>query len=396
MYQTAISGKNNCKISIIILVTGVKMLYNKLYTRFCKADIVLILCCMGLCGLSLYLLYTLAVSNFSHMLTSGFTRRSAMIQAIAVLIGLIAFLAILLLGERTIKRLSPAAFAVSLGLCLLTLTPLGVTVDDDRAWLSLFGVTIQPSELLKIGFIMLSALILSSHGRKRTKYLLFWACAISGGAVIFLQRDMGTLLIFMLTALGMFFCAGTSKRLWAITILLSPAFMYGAWRLLLNGDQKARIMSALDPSLDPYGVGYQQLSAKNAIAGGGFTGRLFENRGDLIYVSSAQNDFILSFAAQLFGTVGLFLICILLSIIIIRSAPRKDDEGYIYYIRSGIFTLIATQAAINTMMNLSVFPVVGIPLPFVSAGGTAAAAMLCALGLVSLAPQEKALPERVI
>ena len=365
------------------------MLYNRLYRRFCGVDITVLICSLALCGLSLYSLYMLSITNTAGRLTTGATKQTALIQAVSVLIGLLVFIVIVLIGQRVIKRLSPAAFILTLAFSALTLTPLGVTVDDDRAWLSVFGVSVQPSEMLKVGFIMAGAFILSSGRTKAARYLLFFLCAAAGAAVIFLQRDMGTLLIFALTALCMLFCAGSSKRLWALGILVSPALLFFLWSFVLNSDQRTRIISSIDPSLDPFGAGYQQISAKNAIAGGGFTGRLFEQRGSYVYVASAHNDFILSFIAQLMGTVGIFAVCLLLGFIIVRAAPRADSGSYLYYIRSGVFMLYASQAVINTAMNLSLFPVIGITLPFVSAGGTAVIAAFTALGLISLSNKEE-------
>ncbi|MBR6337443.1 MAG: FtsW/RodA/SpoVE family cell cycle protein [Ruminococcus sp.] len=363
-------------------------MYNRIYRRFCSVDIVMLLCAFTLSAISLYSLYILSTGNTGGRLTEGVTGRTALIQAVSVLIGLIVFITVVALGQGVIKKLSPAAFAVSLGLCILTLTPLGITVDDDRAWLGIGGISVQPSELLKIGFIMTGAYILSSGRSKRLRYTLFCLAAALGAAVIFLQRDMGTLLIFTLVAICMLFCSGVSKRLWALGILLSPAIFYGVWSSILNADQKARILSGIDPALDPYGTGYQQLSAHSAIANGGFTGRLFEQKGSLIYVSSAHNDFILSFIAQLFGSVGLFAVCLLLCMVIVRAAPKSGSGSYIYYVRSGVFMLFASQGLINTAMNLSLFPVIGITLPFVSAGGTSAIAAFTALGLVSLSGSE--------
>ena len=243
---------------------------------------------------------------------------------------------------------------------------------------------------------MCAAFVLSSGFGRVKKYLLFALCALPSLAVIFLQRDMGTLLIFSLIILGMLFCAGTSKRIWAFLIILSPAIGYIGWRFVLNNAQRLRIMTAADPSLDPYGVGYQQLSAKNAIASGGFTGRLFEDRGSFLFVSSAHNDFILSFIAQLFGTAGIFLVCRSVSLLIIRSAPRRGDSEYIYYLKAGAFISLASQAVINTAMNLSLFPVIGITLPFVSAGGTAMISSFAMLGLISLYDEENSNPKGVI
>lgn len=368
------------------------MLYNKLYRRFCGVDTAVMLCCLALCGLSLYSLYMLGSNNISGRLTYGFSGKTVLIQAIGVLVGLGAFLAVVITGQRVIKKLSPAVFILTLGACLLTFTPLGVTVDDDRAWLDIFGISVQPSELLKTGYIMAGAYILSSASDKKRKYTLLGLCTAAGGAVIYFQHDMGTLLIFILTALCMVFCSGVSKRICALCVVLSPAVMYFIWRFILNADQKARIISSVDPSLDPFGAGYQQISAKNAIAGGGLTGRLFEQKGSFVYVASAHNDFILSFIAQLFGSVGVFAVCFLLCVVLLRTAPRKDSGSFGYYLKAGVFMMFASQAVINTAMNLSLFPVVGITLPFVSAGGTAVIASFTALGLISLSDVDETSP----
>ena len=372
------------------------MLYNKIYTRFCSVDIPMLLCSFTLCSVSLYSLYTLSMNNSMNRLTGGVSRQTALTQAVSILIGIIVFVTIILAGKKTAKRLSPAVFIICIVLCALTLTPLGVTVDDDRAWLSLAGISFQPSELLKIGYIMCASFILSSVGNKRIRYTLFCLCSTASAVIIFLQRDIGTLMIFVLIAVCMHFCSGSSKKLWALGILLSPAFLYIVWRIILNSDQRARILSAIDPSLDPYGIGYQQISASNAIAEGGFTGRLFGPKGSFVYVSSAHNDFILSFIAQLFGSIGIFAVCMMLCFVIVRSAPKSGIGSYVYYLRSGVFMMLASQAIINTAMNLSLFPVVGITLPFVSAGGSSVVSAFSALALISLPENNETSPEVVI
>ncbi len=347
------------------------MLYNKIYRRIFNTDAVMVVCMAALSVISVYALFELSEHNHGYLITRGFSSRAVMIQALSVLIGIVLFLLIILSGEGLIRRLTPFVFIICFALTVLTLTPLGVTVDDDKAWLSVMGVSVQPSELLKAAMIAVLAQILSSSLRGLARYLLFFL--VSGGccAVVFLQRDMGTLLIFLIITAVMLFCSGVNKGLAALSVVVIPLVFSGAWRFILNSDQKARILSSLDPSLDPYGTGYQQLSARSAMTDGGLTGQLFSGSRDFVYVSSSHNDFILSFIAQLFGFAGVMAVCLLLAILIRRFARTDKKSRFVTLMSAGVMAALASQAVINTAMNLSLFPVVGIVLPFVSAGGTA-------------------------
>lgn len=351
------------------------MLYNKIYRRFCGADPVALVCITALILISLYSLYVLGENNMTYAITQGFSSKTALVQAVSALIGMAAFIIVLLLGEKNLKRLTPFVFVISFVLTTLTLTPLGVTVDDDKAWLSVYGISLQPSEILKAAMIMTLSLVLSSHLRKMTRMLLFSLISLSCCILIFMQRDMGTLLIFLCIIAVMLFGSGLNKSATALSIIALPIAGTFAWKLILNQDQKSRILSSLDPSLDPYGVGFQQLSARNAITDGGLTGRLFDDTKSFVYVSSSHNDFILSFVAQLFGFAGVALVCLLLAVLVSRIARTENRSEFVSLVSTGVFAAFSSQAIINTAMNLSLFPVVGIVLPFVSAGGTA---VICA------------------
>lgn len=352
-----------------------------LYNKFRCADIVVFSLCLCLCSVSLITLYLLGINGISSKLTSGFSRKGIIIQAAAVLLGAVIYLSLLTLGGNRIRRLSLPAFFILSVPVILTLTPLGITVDDDSAWLYLGGVSIQPSEFLKPALILALSFVLSSKKGRRVKFLSAVLISIYACTLIFLQKDIGTLLIFVLIALSMLFCAGLDKRLAALGVILSPLLAAGIWRFVLNTPQRERIASLLDPSLDPYGTGYQQLSARRAIESGGLFGKI-QNGRSYVYVSSSHNDFILSFIAQLFGTLGIALICLIFVIILIRTAPLKESsDEFAFFARAGVFTLIASQALINIAMNLSLFPVVGITLPFVSSGGSALAASFACLGI---------------
>ena len=360
---------------------------SKLLKKFAYADMGVILSVTSLCIISLISLYQLSQNGISASLTSGYSRRAGIIQAASVLAGLFGGGFCILADSGFIRKACLPVFFITIILSVLTLTPLGVTVADDRAWLRLGTFSIQPSELMKAAMIPALAFSLTLQRSRVLKYLLFACFSLCACTVVYLQRDIGSLLIFAIIILYMLFSAGTSKRLWATGVLLSPIAAFAIWRFVLGNDQRSRILSALDPSRDPYGAGYQQLSAKNAITSGGLTGRLSDSGRSFVYVASSHNDFLLSFIAQLFGTVGIAAVCLLIVLLLQRLMKTDTSQGeFASFIRVGAFALFAGEAILNIGMNLSVLPVIGIPLPFVSAGGTAMAAGLTLIGAALSAP----------
>ena len=262
---------------------------------------------------------------------------------------------------------------------------------DDKAWLLLpGGISFQPSELLKVCFIITFAAHLGyakEHDINKLKTLL--PLLIHGGfpvGLILIQGDAGTALIFAFMVAAMLFSAGLKIRYYIIalvTLVVSSPLIYF---FIMNDDQRSRIVGMFNLEDDLLGADYQQWQGRIALANGGFSGQgLF--RGELTQtntVPESYNDFIFVSIGEELGVLGCLAVIILLSAIGLRALKVgrlcSDDRGM--YIAVGIFAMILGQTVINIGMCTSVLPVIGVTLPFFSAGGTSLLCLMLSVGVI--------------
>ena len=373
------------RLNNLALALGMILLYNKME----RADLPMLLLALSLCGAGLLLAASMEYIGAAQELTSGSTDGLLKRQAAAVAAGLIFREALILFGSRRAVKAAPFIFAGGALLTALTFSPLGVSPagSDDRAWLELGGTTIQPSEILKLCFIISFAAHLDRCGEKLNSPgalgLLLLHSAFPA-ALCWAQGDQGTALIFIIVAGWMLVSAGISMKWRLAAAVMIPAAGWAAWRFLLAEHHKQRLALIAQPSLDPLGAGFQQLCSRRAIAGGGWLGSgLFSRQRDLVYVSQAQNDMIFSYAAQTGGFLLCAVIIILLFAAVLRAVTVSHRSlGAGALMSSGTAALIFSHAFLNIAMTLGLAPVIGVPLPFVSSGGTAAACMLGATAFV--------------
>ena len=283
----------------------------------------------------------------------------------------------------------PALFTV--GLVLITFkfgyAPAGT---DDKAWLALpFGQSIQPSELLKIGFIITFATHVSKFNKKyinRFKNVLL--LGIHGAfpvVLIHFQGDDGSALVIAFIFAAMLYVAGVHWGYFATALGGVAAAIPVLWFMIMNDEQKSRIVALFQPEAYP-DIIYQQARGETAIGSGGWFGYgLFKGP----YVQSGKiplgyNDFIFASAGEEVGFIGCLLIIGLILAICIRILTvlrrSRDHSGQI--ICAGVFAMIAAQTAINLGMCLMILPVIGVTLPFFSAGGTSTVCLFLGIGLV--------------
>ena len=355
---------------------------------FCGA----LLCCSAGMLLAASMQYIGAGQEF----TSGSVTGLLWTHIAAVLAGGVLCALLTLIGSDTLARHGGAVLAGGLLLTLLTFTPLGYSPEgsDDRAWISLGFTTVQPSEILKLCFIISFAAHIMQAGERinepRDLALLLLHAAVPTG-IVWAQGDQGTCVIFIVIAAAMLVVGGLSVRIITAALLLSPLAAWGAWGLL-GEHQKQRLAVLLDPSLDPLGTGFQQLSAGKALASGGWFGSgLFSRERELVYVSQSQNDFIFSYAAQTGGFLLCAVIVLLLFGTVMRAAVLSGrSRGAGRLMSAGAAAMLFAHTFINIAMVLGFMPVIGVPLPFISAGGTAVVSMLGGIGLVQAGTGPKA------
>lgn len=328
-----------------------------------------------------------AVLSATH--PSGSLRRFAM-QVIALVIGAVAAAVISSIDYKNIAKFWPLITAGSLALVFLTFfigyAPEGT---DDKAWLLLpGGLSLQPAELLKIAFVITFGLHISYDKEKINKPLHLLLLCIHGAipvVLIHFQGDDGTAMVFAAMFLAMLFAAGVKLRYFIIAgvlVLISLPFI---WFFVMNSDQQARIISLLNPEDDLLGDGWQQWRGRVALASGGLFGQGLFNGPHVQSetVPEGYNDFIIASIGEEMGLVGVLVVILLLAAICIRilkiAHGARDTLGSTICV--GIFAMLAAQIVINLGMCFSVLPVVGVTLPFFSAGGTSLACLFLGIGL---------------
>jgi rod shape determining protein RodA len=283
-------------------------------------------------------------------------------------------------------KISIVLFCTSIGLLVLTL--LIGTGSGNQNWIVLEGLSlnIQPSEFVKVLFILTFAKHLDSVKGKVNKPLNVLLLLLHSGVIIglvMLQGDLGSALVFMFIAIIMCYTQGLS--IWyllgggAVTVLAAPYL----WQFL-KPYQQQRILVGFNPELDPLGYGYQQILSKNAIMSSSFFGKGYMQADISPTIPYNHTDMIFAVVAEEFGILGaIFLFGMLLYLIIkitkIAFNARKDIGATIC---AGVVAMLIAQAAENIGMTLGVLPIIGITLPFVSYGGSSMLSIFVSLGIV--------------
>lgn len=329
---------------------------------------------------------------YSFYYTGQRNLKVLIVQGAAILLGLAVALLLSMIDYEAMMKLWKLHAPLAVGLVLLTFV-IGVAPNPDaptdRAWLSLGITTFQPSELLKLSFILTFSMHLSHVGNRINhlkEFLLLCLHAMFPVALIIVQSDYGTAMVFLIIFLVMMFTAGLSLRLIAVGFVGLAALAPLAWRFLLPDFLKERFLAAQHPEqyLSGTGKGWQQYLGRNALGSGQLSGRGLFSNGNLVSVPEAHNDFIFSYIGQTMGFVGCILTLLLLTALCVRilmvARMSKDTAGML--ICSGVFAMLFFQIVVNIGMVLCIFPVVGVTLPFFSAGGTSAVVSYMAIGLV--------------
>ncbi|WP_406157441.1 rod shape-determining protein RodA [Streptomyces sp. NBC_00882] len=298
-------------------------------------------------------------------------------------------------GHRTLRTAVPLLYGASLFLILLVLTPLGSTVNGAHSWIVIGGgFSLQPSEFVKITIILGMAMLLAARvdaGDKpypdhRTVLQALGLAAVPM-LIVMLMPDLGSVMVMVIIVLGLLLASGASNR-WVFGLLgAGAAGAIAVWQLhILDEYQIARFAAFANPSLDPAGVGYNTNQARIAIGSGGLTGAgLFhgsQTTGQ--FVPEQQTDFVFTVAGEELGFVGAGLIIVLLGVVLWRASriARETTELYGTIVAAGIVAWFAFQSFENIGMTLGIMPVTGLPLPFVSYGGSSMFATWVAVGLL--------------
>lgn len=341
----------------------------------------------------------LVIALYSMLLVASVSREGfnyLTIQFISVMLGMLGALLLQTINYKVISK-----YYIWIGIfCILFIIYtlfMGVTVEGSsgvnaRAWIKLpGGITFQPSELVKIGFIITFAkhlsIVKNTDNFKDIKNIcLLGAHALIPVVLTHMQGDDGAAIIFLCIAITMSFMAGLPLRYFGALIVLGAIFMPIAWNFVLADYQKKRIITQMNPEGDPLNMGYQQIQGKLSIGSGGLFGTgLFKGpRVANNVVPIQESDFIFSVAGEELGFVGCVLIILLLLLLIFRIGfiARKCNDTIGSFICFGFIGLILSQTIFNLGMCLSLLPVMGVTLPFFSVGGSSAACLYLGIGIL--------------
>jgi rod shape determining protein RodA len=304
-------------------------------------------------------------------------------------IGLGIIMVILMLSPRQIMHLSMAGYFVCLAL-LLVVEMLGHTAGGAQSWLKLGFINIQPSEIMRLAMIMVLAqfyhMVSLQEASKTINVIIAAAIVLLPVVIIILQPDLGTAMMLMITGVGVMFAAGVRWRWFIAAFGGALALLPIAWMFLLHDYQQRRILSFFNPESDPLGAGYHVLQSKIAIGSAGFFGKGFlgGTQAHLKFLPEKHTDFIFTLLTEDFGLFGALILMTLLVLLIIscvRVAMRTRNH-FMAVTVMGVTWSIFAYTMVNLAMAMGLMPVVGVPLPFVSYGGSSLLTFMAGMGLV--------------
>lgn len=318
------------------------------------------------------------------------------VQSAAFIIGLILMLIFLSFDYERFKEKPVMWYALSVALLLFVLA-FGTEEAGTKGWIRFAGIGIQPSEFVKIGFALTFAKHLESTGDSVNRTGPFLGLFVHAGLLIglvLLQPDYGTAMVYIFMFICMIFAAGLKYRTLFAFAGAFAAFVPVAWFFILKPFQQSRILSFLSPESDPAGAGYQVMQSKIAIGSGEFSGNgLFSGtQTQLGLLPAKHTDFVFGVIGEELGFIGCFAVIAILFVIIIKCyiTGMKARTEYGKYLCIGIGSMFLFQIFENIGMCIGVMPVTGIPLPFLSYGGSSMVTSMAALGLVlSVSAREK-------
>ncbi len=352
----------------------------------------------GIDGIFLTIVLTLVIVGlfiFSSASLGLLARDGARLSAIAykqVIIGIVGGFSALFVFSRihykTWRKAALPLFIVSLTLTALVFAPkIGFSSGGAHRWIHLGFITFQPSELLKLGFVVYLAAILSAGRRDMSSWtegLLPFLSILGMVSILLLkQPDTGTLMVFVAAGSAMYFAAGGSWKHFLAMIMLGVVALAGL--VYMRPYVKERITTFLDPSQDTLGSSYQIQQALIAIGSGKSFGRGFgQSVQKFSFLPEPIGDSIFAVAAEEFGFTGSIAIIALFILFTLRGLKiaAQAPDMFSMLLATGIVMHIAAQSFINIAAMLGLIPLTGVPLMFISHGGTALLIGLCEIGIL--------------
>jgi len=321
--------------------------------------------------------------------TTAYLRR----QLVNIAIGVVLMVVVIATDHRWLRILAPLVYVVSVVGLLLVLV-MGTTINGSRSWVQVGGMSIQPAEFAKLAVVIGMALLVAERSEASWRRHVgtgdvvgMLAIAAVPAVLILGQPDLGTMLVLTATVLGVLAIAGAPRR-WLVGLLAGGVGVaaLAVTQGVLKPYQVDRFMAFTNPDLDPRGAGYNVEQARIAIGNGGLFGQgLFDGSQTRSgFVPEQQTDFIFTVAGEELGLVGAGALVLLLCVVVWRALriATSSPDMFGRIAAGGIACWFGFQAFQNIGMCLGIMPVTGVPLPFVSYGGSSLFSCLLAVGLL--------------
>jgi len=335
-----------------------------------------------LVGLGLLALYGMAILYSA----SGQSLDTILRTLLRIALGTAAMLALTHASPNFLRRLSPWIYVMGV-LLLLVVELTGVIGKGAQRWLNLGIVRFQPSEVMKLAVPMLAAWYL--HDRplppdSRAMLTLAVIIFLPAGLVA-MQPDLGTAALIAASGALLVLMAGLSLRIVVVLLLLGLAGAFAGWHVL-HDYQRERVLTFLNPETDPLGAGYHIIQSQIALGSGGVFGKgwMHGSQAQLQFLPERSTDFIFAVVGEEFGLIGLLLLLALYLFIVARSVwlAMQTNDTYSRLLALSLALTFFVYVFINAGMVSGLLPVVGVPLPLVSYGGTSVVTLLAGFGIV--------------
>jgi cell division protein FtsW len=306
-------------------------------------------------------------------------------QLMTVFIGLVVLIAACKMPLSWLKKVAIPLLVFSLVLLLLVFTPLGVSAGGARRWLRLWPSTFQPSELVKLAMVLFMAWYMSLPGYRKDQFVSFLIPIVIMGifsAVFLKQPDFGATMNLAVLTLSMLFIGGVRLRYFALLAIPAVPLLI---KLAMEPYRLKRITAFLDPWQYSQKEGYQLVQSFIALGSGGIQGvGLGESKQKLAFLPEVHTDFIFALIGEELGFFGAAFVVLLFFAFFIRAITiaRRQEDHFAHYLAFGIAVLIAVQSVINFAVVTGMVPTKGLPLPFISYGGSSLMVNMFAVGML--------------
>ena len=350
-------------------------------------DAPLLICLIALSVVSLFVLYSASGQNIDIVWR----------QVVRLSVAFLIMLALAQVNPATLKRWTPWFFGLGIGLLLAVLF-FGETGKGAQRWLDLGLFRFQPSEMMKLSVPMMVAWYLSDHPLPPSLKRLFMACLIIMIPTLLIakQPDLGTALLIAGAGIFVLLFSGISWRLILISGTILTASAPVLWHFMRDY-QRQRVLTFLNPEQSPLGAGYHIIQSKIAIGSGGLYGKGWLNgtQSQLNFLPERSTDFIFAAYAEEFGLFGILALLVAYLLIIMRGLliANQAQDTYTRLLGGGLVMTFFIYIFVNIGMVTGLLPVVGVPLPLISYGGTSMVTLMASFGiLMSIHTHRKLLP----